>query len=88
MRQYAGLTPFYVLRQKMPQNEGKSEPELQGLLVAFVLFAFLQRCEGVEIALEEPVLDHAIFFELALGVFPGDLGADAPSVLQHLPLIR
>ena len=38
----------------MPQNEGKVEPELQGLRFAFVLFAFLQRREGVEIALEEP----------------------------------
>gem|GEM_PF-6373850 len=31
MLQYAGPDPFYLFRLKMPQNEGKAEPESQGL---------------------------------------------------------
>lgn len=57
-------------------------------MVLLIALALLQSHEGVEIALEKPVLGHAIFLELALRMLLGDLGADAPGVLQHFPLIR
>ena len=41
-----------------------------GLPIALVRHAFFQGCEGVAIALEKPVLDHAIFFDSALVEFP------------------
>jgi len=48
----------------------------------------LQRNEGIEIALEEPVLNHAVFFKFTRSVLLGDFGTDASGVLQHLPFIR
>lgn len=54
------------------------------LLIALALLTFLQSHESVEIALEEPVLGYSVFLKLALGVFPGNLGADAPGVWQHV----
>ena len=58
------------------------------LFIPLVLVVFLQRSEGVEIALKELVLDQSVFLKLALGVITCNLRSDAPGVLQHFPLIR
>jgi hypothetical protein len=37
------------------------------LFIPLILVVFLQRSEGVEIALKELVLDQSVFLKLALG---------------------
>ena len=42
----------------------------------------------IEIALEQPILNDPIFFELALSKILGDLGCNFSSVLQNFPLVE